>query len=305
MSFPSIIRNTYRKAFVRCPQSAAYLYEEGLDGAPSIDLHAGGAFAKGIEIARRCYYANALKVEHAIEAGRQALVHAYGDFPCPPTSNKTRAAMEGALYYYFERWPLDAPDALRPIMMPDGSLSVEQHFSVPIPILHPLTLEPLRYEGRIDMLAEDEDGDLWVVDEKTTGKLGDSWANQWYLDAGQTGYVWWARRVLPQRSIVGVKIRGIGIYKTGYGKMEVPILFQPWETERWYQQMLRDVARWKEMHVLGQYDRTLDHTCALYNNPCAFLPLCKQQDPTPLLDLMKRERAVEKSTLVSTVADRD
>src|SRR5512147_1934723 len=145
--FPSIIRNTYRKAFVRCPQYASYLYEHELAGAPSIDLHAGGAFARGIEVARRTFYGDGYSAAVAVEAGREALVEAYGDFPCPPTSNKTRAAMEGALYYYFEQWPLDAPDALRPITMPDGSLSVEQHFSVSIPILHPRTLEPLRYEG--------------------------------------------------------------------------------------------------------------------------------------------------------------
>lgn len=291
-TFPTIIRNTYRKAFVRCPQSAAFLYEEGLAGAPSsIDLHAGAAFAKGIETTRRCYYANALKVEHAIEAGREALSYAYGDFPCPPGSNKTRAAMEGALYFYFEQWPLDAPDALVPVTMPDGSLGVEQHFSEPLPITHPTTGEPLRYEGRIDMLAADVDGDLWVVDEKTTGRLGDAWANQWYLDAGQTGYTWWARRALPQRSVVGVKIRGVGIYKTGYGKMEIPVLFQPWETKRWYEQMLRDVNEWRAMSVSGMYRHALDHACALYNSPCAFLPLCKQENPSALLAQMKAAAA--------------
>ena len=286
-SFPSIIRNTYRKAFVRCPQSAAYLYEHALAGAPSIDLHAGGAFAKGIEVARRTFYGDGYSAAVAMEAGREALAEAYGVFPCPPGSNKTRAAMEGALYFYFEQWPLDAPDALVPVTMPDGSLGVEQHFSETLPITHPTTGEPLRYEGRIDMLAADVDGDLWVVDEKTTGRLGDAWANQWYLDAGQTGYTWWARRALPQRSVVGVEIRGVGIYKTGYGKMEIPILFQPWETERWYEQMLRDVNEWRAMSVSGVYRHALDHACALYNSPCAFLPLCKRENPAALLAQMR------------------
>jgi hypothetical protein len=306
-AFPTIIRNTYRKAFVRCPQYASYLYEHGLDGAPSIDLHAGAAFARGIEVARRAFYALGRSAADAAEEGREALAAAYGDFPCPPTSNKSRANMEGALYYYFEQWPLDAPDALRPIAMPDGSLSVEQHFSEPISITHPDTGLPLSYEGRIDMLAQDMDGDLWVVDEKTTGRLGDAWANQWYLDAGQTGYVWWARRALPGRHVVGVKIRGIGIYKTGYGKIEVPVLFEEWETKRWYEQVLRDVADWKAMHVAGQYRRVLDHACALYNSPCSFVPLCKQEDPTPLLQRLQQERATERERVaaLTTVADRD
>ena len=296
-TFPTIIRNTYRKAFVRCPQSAAYLYEEGLAGSGgtvSIDLHAGAAFARGIEVARRAYYTHpqasapsTTRAANAVEAGREALAEAYGDFPCPPGSNKTRAAMEGALYFYFEQWPLDAPDALVPVTMPDGSLGVEQHFSETLPITHPTTGEPLRYEGRIDMLAADVDGDLWVVDEKTTGRLGDAWANQWYLDAGQTGYTWWARRALPQRSVVGVEIRGVGIYKTGYGKMEIPILFQPWETKRWYEQMLRDVNEWRAMSVSGVYRHALDHACALYNSPCAFLPLCKRENPAALLAQMR------------------
>ena len=296
-TFPTIIRNTYRKAFVRCPRSAAYLYEEGLAGSGgtvSIDLHAGAAFARGIEVARRAYYTHpqasapsTTRAANAVEAGREALAEAYGDFPCPPGSNKTRAAMEGALYFYFEQWPLDAPDALRPITMPDGSLSVEQHFSEPIPITHPESGAPLSYEGRIDMLGADADGDVWVVDEKTTGRLGDAWANQWYLDAGQTGYVWWARRTLLRHNVVGVEIRGVGIYKTGYGKMEIPILFQPWETERWYEQMLRDVNEWRAMSVSGVYRHALDHACALYNSPCAFLPLCKRENPAALLAQMR------------------
>lgn len=304
-AFPTIIRNTYRKAFVRCPQYASYLYEHGLEGAPSIDLHAGAAFACGLEAARRAYYeespdalslasrlASTTRARKAEEEGREALALAYGDFPCPPTSNKTRAAMEGALYYYFEQWPLDAPDALRPVTMPEGGLGIELHFSVSTPIEHPATGLPIPYEGKLDMLAEDGDGDVWVVDEKTTGRLGDAWANQWYLDAGQTGYVWWARQALPDRRVVGVKIRGIGIYKTGYGKIEVPVLFESWETERWYEQLLRDVRRWCDMHVTGRYDRALDHACALYNAPCGFISLCKARDPAPLLAQLKRKSAV-------------
>jgi hypothetical protein len=87
--------------------------------------------------------------------------------------------------------------------------------------------------------------------------------------------------------------------------MEVPILFQEWETKRWYEQMLRDVADWKEMHVTGQYRRVLDHACALYNAPCSFVPLCKQENPTPLLQRLKAEAAAQKAATVSLVASRD
>lgn len=44
------------------------------------------------------------------------------------------------------------------------------------------------YAANFDLLAVDPMGRYWVIDEKTTGKMGDSWALQWTLDSQLTGY---------------------------------------------------------------------------------------------------------------------
>lgn len=275
MTFPLIFRNTYRKAFVRCPTLARNLYEVPIEPAATIDLHAGAAFARGCEVARRAFFERGAGELDAVEEGRLALAEFFGDFPVPRGSKKTRACMEGALVYYFVHFPLGRD--LTPVTMPDGALGIELHFAWPTNVLHPQTATPIPYEGRIDFLAADAEGDIWVVDEKTTSRIGDAWANQWYLDAGQTGYVEWARRIFGER-VRGSRIRGIGCAGAEYTKCECIVAIPAWETTRWRAQMQSDLKRWRDMHVAEQYDRVLDHACALYNSPCEFLPRCKRGD---------------------------
>lgn len=277
MTFPRIFRNTYRKAFVRCPTLARNLYAAGLaegEEQTNINLHAGAAFARGCEVARRAFFELGRPEFEAVEAGRLALAEYFGDFPVPRDSKKTRACMEGALVYYFTQFPLGD---LMPVTMPDGRLGIELHFSWPTTVRHPESDVLIPYEGRVDFLATDAEGDIWVVDEKTTGRIGDAWANQWYLDAGQTGYVEWARQMFGER-VLGARIRGIAVAGREYAKCECIVGISERETTRWRVQMQRDLKRWRDMHVAEQYDRVLDHACALYGNPCEFLPRCKRGD---------------------------
>ena len=64
-----------------------------------------------------------------------------------------------ALIYYFDTWPM-ATDLLKPYMF-EGQPSVEFTFSIPLPILHPDTNQPILYAGRCDMIAEYGEA-LWV-----------------------------------------------------------------------------------------------------------------------------------------------
>ena len=92
----------------------------------------------------------------------------------------------GMLEYYFLWAP--SRDTFKPIY-------VEIEFEVPIP-----PLVSVVYQGRIDLIVEDEYG-YWIVDHKTTAQFGDT---EWLaLDDQCTSYAWAVQKQL------GLLVRGV------------------------------------------------------------------------------------------------
>lgn len=291
MTFPMCIDNTIRKAFVSCPTQAMYrhvLNKRPL-GDESVDLRFGASFATGVEVARKQFYVYNFDVEGAIQCGIDAAQAQYGDFKAPDKSNKTLVRLIGALRFYFEQWPL-GEDGLTPVL--DG---IECMFDIPIPIQHPDTGQSLRYAGRYDMLATDTNGRIYVVDEKTTSRLGDSWNAQWDLDAQMTGYIWSVLHkhgyevgqpeTVPEGLEVMAQIRGISILLRDYGHVEIPIVRPLWMVDRWYYQMLKDVHRMVVAYEKKQWDVALNsNSCVAYNRPCDYAVLCRSANPERLIE---------------------
>ena len=138
------------------------------------------------------------------------------------------------------------------------------------------------------MLAEDEQGNIWVNDEKTTGSLGPKWANQWHLDSQMSGYCWAANKLLESRGdprrVKGANIRGVSFLKNGYETVQVQTMRQQWEIDRWYWQMQKDIHQWINAYEHQDHNQILDHACALYNNPCSHDRLCKSRNPERLIE---------------------
>lgn len=288
--FPEFVDNSMRKELVKCQQAAAYRYELGLrsNKQTRVDLHAGKAFAKGMEVMRRAFYWEGKDEGQALYEGVKALYAAYGDFPTPPDSNKSVDRMAGALTYYVQQRPL-SEEPLKPIAMGDKP-ALEVGFSFSSEVLHPVTGLAIQYSGRFDMLALNEkDNKAWIVDEKTGKSLGDKWANQWQMDSQITGYYVGARRLLDDHGyhlmeIGGAYINGIAIKKYDYEHVRVAAYREQWEMDRWWAQFNKDLKRWVDASRLNEYDRALDHACAYYNNPCDFQVLCKSRNPERVIE---------------------
>lgn len=117
----------------------------------------------------------------------------------------------GMLKYYF---------SIAPPLDKFKTLSTEQQFTVPV--INPDTGEqllcqcgkPIVYDGRIDMLCEDEFGDYWIFDWKTARSIqtDDTFL---YLDDQITSYCWALQMVL------GIKVRGF-IYHEQKKSFPVP-----------------------------------------------------------------------------------
>jgi len=214
--FPHTIDSTMLATFRSCPQKLNLNYlQHWKPKEDSVHLVAGGAFARGIEAARKAYF-EGIAVEGKVsyipdpetgeqkrtvewqengcesgnsevaqELGLAALIVHYGDFECPPDSAKSLGRTAGALEFYYENYPFGM-DGTNPVTFSSGRRGIEFSFAEPLDFKHPVTGDPVLYTGRADMVAEFAGG-TYVFDEKTTSQLGASWPRQWELRSQFTG----------------------------------------------------------------------------------------------------------------------
>jgi hypothetical protein len=278
--FPEVLDSTTMAAFKSCPQKAnlEFLQHWKLRNQ-SVHLHAGAAYATGIEAARAAYYIDGKDEETSVALGIGALLEAYGTFECPSESPKSAERMAGALEFYFSHYRLGVDQAI-PMHLPGGKRGIEFNFLEPLELVHPETGNPLLYSGRMDMMCEFE-GMCLGEDDKTTSQLGASWPRQWDLRSQFTGYVWGAARAGIK--LDGFLVRGVSILKTKYDTMQA-ITYRPaWMLERWHEQLLRDIKRMMVAWESGYFDFNLDHACAEYGG-CPFRGVCQMRDPQQLLE---------------------
>lgn len=284
--FPPILDSSMMATFRSCPQKFFRQYvQHWKPKGESVHLVAGGAFAKGIEMARKAFFIDGVGAAEAETAGLQALDAAYGEFDCPDGSAKSKGRMLGALEYYFQNYPLGGDGAI-PITQHGKSVGVEFSFALPLSIIHPQLGSPLLYTGRCDMVA-DFSGGVYIFDEKTTSALGPSWAKKWGLRSQFTGYAA-ALQEFGHRP-VGVVVRGISILKTKYDTQQALSYRPQWMIDRWWQQLYYDIGRMIELWARGWWDFNLDDSCQDYGG-CTFARLCESNTPESWLDMYYEQR---------------
>lgn len=278
--FPVAIDSHMRATFINCPRKFFYedLHKLRLKGSDDIHLHAGKAYARGLEVTRFLYYTGACDAREALQHGIVAFVESWGDYQEAPDIKKSFVNMMGAVISYFTTYPLD-DDPFKPLMI-NGTPMVEFSFAIPLEgTKHPQTGEPIIYFGRADMIGEYGTGGPQLVnDDKTTVALGGSWVSQWELRAQFTGYVWAARHHgIPAE---GAMVRGTSILKDSYGHAQAGPLYRPqWQLDRWERQLRRDIDRMIDSWQSGEWDYNLDQTCFQYFRPCPFLTMCTNEKP--------------------------
>lgn len=287
-SFPTVIDNTQRSSFLTCPTKWYLSFCRHLaPKTPSIHLHAGGAFAHGLEHARREFYETGKSVDEAMSIGLQRMIQFYGPIQAPETKTGDKSLENCIRAYdsYMQRYPL-GKDAITPFMV-CGKAMVEFGFSMPTQIKHPETGDPILYGGRSDMIGVMNDA-LWVTDEKTAGSLGEQWHKNWTLDSQFTGYVAAARSY--GYPVAGALIRGVGLLKTKITHAEAIISRSDWEIERWWSQLHIDIKRMVQSWKDNQFSMALDKSSCNAYGGCEFLMMCNSQDPESYVPIYYRTR---------------
>lgn len=305
-----------RGSWKACPRKFFwnYTYEIVPDGE-NVHLHAGGAFARGLEVARKSFYGGREGYEDAVVSGAQGLLQAWGAYDPGEDAKKSIDRVLGAYEYYHSVFDMRS-DHIQPYMTNKGEPAVEFNFVLPIPgTRHPRTGQPVLYAGRFDLLGNMRGHEsLFVVDEKTTSQLGPTWGNQWLIRSQFTGYVWGALE--HRHPVAGAIVRGVSILKDKYNHAESIVYRQRWQIEQWLETLRRDVfamiAQWQEMESVGldkakllvdskdkivdaqllpehytPFTQSLDQACSAYGG-CAYLRLCDSPEPQAFIPIYYR-----------------
>lgn len=284
--FPSVIDNTMRKNFTRCAMFYKRRHIDNLqpEESDNLDTHFGGCVAKGLEAARLAFYFGGKTPTEAFSAAVEAAEKAWGSFVVPPPKNplwpsyKSKSALAPLFDYYFDKWPLDADDALVPVVG-----GVERRFAIELPIRHPETNDLLHYAGRFDMLTYDAKTERHViVDEKTASKFSDAWMAQWDIDSQMTGYIWAMRQELARRNElknIMAQIRAVAVKKSTFEHIQLPIIRTGYAITQWYEQLIRDVKSMVVQYNHGEWNYALSDACTAYGRACDYMPLCKSSSP--------------------------
>jgi len=278
--FPEVFDSSMMGALKSCPQLFRKVYIDNWKSrGEKVDLHAGKAYAHGLEIARRAYFEQGVMKEKAEAMGLAALLEAYGDYECPADNPKSRERMAGAFEYAMQAYPLTMQTGF-PIQLADQKRAIEVGFVHPLGIDHPETGQPLLYSGRADMIIQYA-GDQYGLDDKTTKQLGPTWSRQWELRSQFIGYTWGFRT--SGYRIAGFVVRGVAILKTMYKTEEAIVNFSEFEVNRWYGELLEWLSDAIRSWKTGRWRYNLDHSCTEYGG-CGFREVCKMEDEQPWLE---------------------
>jgi hypothetical protein len=205
------------------------------------------------------------------------LLSEWGNYEAPDGHAKNLVSCWAALDAYVEEYPFDT-DYIQPMRRADGSAAVEFTFALPLPVIHPVTGNPIFYCGRFDMLGQVAN-ECYVVDEKTTGRTWPgNWVDQWKMRGQFIGYTWAAREA--GYNCKGALVRSPLILKRDIRMLATPPMYYPdWHIERWYNQTVRDVQRLVTAWETNQWDKDFGEACAMYSG-CSHLGLCTAQDPS-------------------------
>lgn len=287
LTFPDVVNNSLVSEYKACPLKAFYKHILKIrPKTTSVHLNAGRAYSDAMDVFRQAYYGEEkLDFESARARAVCALIESYGDYePEDKYANKAWDRVVGALLYYFHRYPPDQ-DILRPATI-NGKPASEFSFAEPLHenLVHPETGDPILYTGRFDSIMEmGSEHNLYGYDDKTTSRLGATWADKWGLHSQFMGYRWGAARY--GIDLQGTIVRGISILKTRHETAQAIIQTPKWMMERWYQSTCYTITCMINDFNNGYWNSILDAygTCESFGG-CEFKMLCESDDPEPWIE---------------------
>lgn len=308
--FPEVLSTTQDiETFTQCPykwflKRCAKMYKYSYNS----DLEAGGEFAKAMEITRNAYYTEDISEKEAIERGKIHILESYGatyalqDYP---DTVKTPEKLAEVFKRMFEEHPME-DSSIVPFEMTDGSLSVEQDFTIELPFKHPETEKPLILKCKLDMLGT-ADNIVYVVDEKTAKSVLSDSIKQLDCLRTQNQFVQYVTIAnMNSEKFGNMKVTHVRInkcvIKKSYAKGEEVVKPYEFQVDVWFQKTWWNNLLYLVKDMLWKYDnyrrlqglyiqaafeanteamedevifpRAYGTACTLFFRPCAFTYHC-------------------------------
>lgn len=229
--FPYKLSNTDLAVYKKCPRRFWLGVCRRLipDRPKSPSLVFGGAYAAGMEAARRAFWIDKATFKDAKARARQAVIAEWGEEPVEGNKReKTRDSCIQAVECYLNAFPLDK-SPYKPVEDDKMGIGIECDFSIPLPLK--VDGREVQYVGRLDMLIK-QDGYYKIIDDKTTSRLTGDWGSKFQLSPQQIGYAWAIRKL--GYDLRQVLIRGVCVYKSQPMRtMDYPISISPFLTQEW------------------------------------------------------------------------
>lgn len=285
----------YKWFVQRCQRFTKYVYNN--------DLEAGGEFAAAMEITRNSFYKEGLSELEAVELGKKSILVNFGRTYAEAEYKdelKTPEKMAEVFEKMFQEHPMET-NAIVPFEMEDGTLSVEQDFTIELPILHPEFGTPLKLKCKLDMLGI-KDNTVYVVDEKTCKSVLLDDIKQTDLLRTQNQFVQYVtvgnmcKERFGNLDITHVRINRCKIKKS-YTKGETVVAPYEFTVDAWFQRtwwnnllyLVNDMVRKYEALKLAEkgevvFPRAYGNACTSYFKPCALTYHCTSGNAQNLLE---------------------
>lgn len=292
LDLPLVIDSTMLTTADACLRRFYYEFAAGLTaGRKSVHLHAGGCFARAMEVFYTRYYVHGDSFQVALDRAEIEYHLMWGNWE-PETekeadSPKTRERTFEAVIDYFREYPPDT-DPIRPFIL-NGKPTVEFTFGVPLDPsegwpLHP-SGDPFLLGGRFDLLGEM--GKIIVIrDEKTMQATpGQHWAPGFLMRGQFLGYVWACRKLgIPVSTVV---VRGVVILKTMLKQIPVTKTYPDQMILKWEERTKKLLWRIREAYDSGEWDYSMGDACSSFGG-CPFVDPCVSEDPSRWFSTYRR-----------------
>lgn len=280
-TIPLIVDNSMLSTFRTCQTKGRWSYLHHLaTSETSVDLHAGGVFAKAVEHLYRSIYTGGLDLAHALTSTEFLFEKAWGDFIPQKKTTKSKHNTWQAVLSYADRYS-PPNDPIEPWL--DGGVDpFEFTFALPLDPqttgiadfpLHP-SGDPFLYAGRFDLLGRYH-GLPAIRDDKSTKGIGTYWFNQWDLRSQFLGYLWAMSKLGYPVSIV--VIRGVAILTNEIKHAELIKEYPSFLVERWLHQTAKTLHALIAAVNTNDFDLDLGEACAAYGG-CPYVDLCKSKN---------------------------
>lgn len=202
----------------------------------------------------------------------------------PNDKRRTMSNMEATLIAYVDQWDLQRfPVWIENVNKPTSTIGIEMPLDIVLTFHYSDgTTRQLRYIGRMDGIHTDPRRNLAVIvhENKTAGRLDDAWRMSFHMSHQVTGYC--AGGSVITRSgcgsglVLGAQIPLPKQYSSGIVTERVPR--GPHMFDKWFRWIDHTVDIEEQYLPDPIHAPKLTHSCNRYFRPCAFIPLCTDDE---------------------------